>query len=154
MKIYRYILNIGLVLIPLLVSAESAWALQSHGAPEGIYVHQLAHILFSAGLAYLFWHTRKTQEVTSKGWIFLQVFCVILIFWNILAFSGHAAFEHLSYADYINKNTLGERLAGPITFIKGLYYITKMDHFLMVPALFALVVSLRSFYLQAIREGK
>jgi len=154
MKLTRFAIYPGLVLLSLTGSVDSAWALQSHGAPEGNYVHQLAHILFVAGLAYLYWHTRKTQETTSKGWISLQVFCVIMVFWNILAFTGHLAFEHLSNIDYANKNTLAEQLVGPITFVKGLYYVTKMDHFLMVPGLFALVVSLRTFYLEACREKK
>lgn len=154
MNLKRNILQAGCVALPLFAFAENAWALQSHGAPEGIYVHQLAHVLFIAGLAYLYWHTRKTQESTSKGWIFLQIFCVIMICWNVLAFSGHVAFEHLTLADYTNKNTLDEHLLGPITFVKGLYYITKMDHFLMVPGLLALVISLRSFYLGAREEKK
>lgn len=154
MKLTRFATYTGLVLFLLTGPVESAWALQSHGAPEGIFVHQLAHVLFVGGLSYLYWHTRKTQETTSKGWISLQVFCVVMACWNILAFTGHLAFEHLSNVDYINKNTLDEYLAGPITFVKGLYYVTKMDHFLMVPALFALTVSLRAFYLEACREKK
>jgi len=154
MRIARITTYVGLIILPVLFSVENAWALQSHVAPEGIYVHQLAHILFSAGLAYLYWHTRKTQAVTSKGWIFLQIFCVAMICWNLLAFTGHVAFEHLTLVDYAHKNTLEEYLVGPITFVKGLYYVTKMDHFLMVPALLALVISLRSFYLEAVRERR
>lgn len=143
-----------LLLFSLLLfgDTEHAWALQSHVAPEGIYVHQMAHLLFMASLAYLYWHTRRTQERESRGWKYLQVFCFLMASWNILAFTGHGAFEHLISADFIDKNTWNEQLAAPITFVKALYYVTKMDHFLMVPALFALVLSLRTFYLEARKE--
>lgn len=132
-----------------LLFASPAWALQSHGAPEGIYVHQMAHVLFLSALTYLYWHTRKTQELSSRGWKYLQLFCLLLIVWNIMAFTGHELFEHLDSHDFLEHDSWNQRLAPPITFPKILYYITKMDHFLLVPALLALVISLRTFYHEA-----
>ncbi len=149
MRITYHTIISSLTCLFLFCGAENAWALQSHGAPEGIFVHQIAHILFMASLTYLYWHTRRTPELKSKGWKHLQVFCFLMISWNIIAFTGHLAFEHLTAADFINKNTWDEQLVAPVTFIKALYFITKMDHFLMVPALFALTISLRTFYLEA-----
>ncbi len=143
---------IPITVLTLLAGAEPVFALQTHGAPEGIYVHQMAHVLFSGALLYLFWHTRKTPETTGKGWRFFQLFCVFLIAWNILAFTGHETYEHLVDDDFLNRNTWAAQLAYPITFKKVLYYITKMDHFLIVPALLALVMSLRSLYLEARKE--
>src|SRR5690606_16026838 len=52
--------SIGLTVLLVLGQTESAWALQSHGAPEGIYVHQMSHLLFMGALAYLYWHTRRS----------------------------------------------------------------------------------------------
>ncbi len=141
-----------IIALALLTRVEPALALQTHGAPEGIYVHQMAHVLFSGALIYLFWHTRKTPETTGKGWRFFQLFCIFLIAWNILAFTGHETYEHLVDGDFLNRNTWDAQLAYPITFKKVLYYITKMDHFLIVPALLALVMSLRSLYLEARKE--
>lgn len=137
----------------LLGSVEHAHALQTHGPPEGIYVHQMAHALFTAALMYLYWHTGKTQETSGRGWKYFQVFCIFLILWNILAFTGHETFEHLGDTDIVDKDTWQARLSTPITTTKLLYYITKMDHFLIVPALFALVMSLRAFYREALREA-
>jgi len=134
-------------------SVENAMALQTHGPPEGFYVHQMAHLLFIAALAYLYWHTRKTQETSGKGWRYFQLFCLFLIAWNILAFIGHETYENLNPEDFIGQNTWAAQLSYPITFKKVLYYIAKMDHFLIVPALFALVISLRSFYLDAKTGG-
>ena len=152
MKRYHIIQNISLILLFLLGQTENAWALQSHGSPEGIYVHQIAHVLFMGALAYLYWHTRRSQVLVSKGWKYLRLFCILLFFWNLLAFVGHEAFEYLSPADFIDKGSWKEQLAAPLSFIKVLYFITKMDHFLNVPALLALVISLRTFYLEALKE--
>ena len=143
---------IPIIALLIFTAAEPAFALQTHGAPEGLYVHQMAHVLFSGALLYLFWHTRKTPETTGKGWRLFQLFCVFLIAWNIIAFTGHETYEHLVDEDFLNRNTWDARLAYPITFKKVLYYITKMDHFLIVPALLALVMSLRSLYLDARKE--
>lgn len=131
---------------------ENVWALQSHGAPEGRYVHQMAHLLFTGSLLYLYWHTRHTPALASRGWKYLQIFCILFVFWNILAFIGHEAFGHLTSDDFIDKNGLKEHITGPITFVKLIYFITKMDHLLYVPALLALVISLRTFYHDALKE--
>ncbi|WP_136798362.1 MULTISPECIES: hypothetical protein [Desulfosediminicola] len=149
----------NLILIPTIVlllvgSSDAAWALQSHGPPEGIYVHQMAHTLFMAALAYLYWHTRRTQELTSKGWKAFQLFCILLFCWNVVAVTGHEALEYLTSQDFIDKNSWSQQLAFPLSFIKILYYLTKMDHFLVVPALFALVISLRTLYKQALAEAQ
>ncbi len=133
---------------------DNSWALQSHGAPEGVYVHQMAHLLFLGALVYLYWHTRKAPAIQSKGWKYLQIFCLFLVVWNLVAFSGHLALEGLSASDFIDKGTWREQLAPPVTPLKILYYITKMDHFLNVPGLLALVLCLRTFYLEALQETR
>ncbi|WP_458774575.1 hypothetical protein [Desulforhopalus sp. 52FAK] len=155
MKKPHYAHIIAVTLSILFGNVENSWALQSHGAPEGIYVHQMAHVLFLGALGYLYWHTRKSPAIESKGWKYLQIFCFFLIAWNIIAFTGHEAFGHLSPSDFIDKGNWQEQLAPPITGIKVLYYLTKMDHFLNVPGLLALVISLRTFYQEALlQEGK
>jgi hypothetical protein len=146
--------SVGLLLLLLLGHADNAWALQSHSAPEGIYVHQMAHVLFMGALAYLYWHTRRSPVLVSHGWKYLRIFCILLFCWNLVAFSGHEAFNHLSPADFLDKNSWEEQISPPLTFLKVLYFVTRMDHFLNVPALVALVISLRTFYLEALEEKK
>ncbi len=147
------ILNISaFFLLLIFIAPRSAWALQSHGAPEGNYVHQMAHLLFMVALLYLYWHSRRTTALSSRGWKFLQTFCLIFACWNIVTFLGHEAFESLSSTDFQLSGTLNEQITGPITPVKVIYFMTKMDHLLFVPALWALVISLRTFYHDALRE--
>lgn len=148
----RQSIHILLLFILTLGIPGNSWALQSHGAPEGNYVHQMAHLLFTGALCYLYWHTRKTPELTGKGWKYLQIFCLLFALWNILAVFGHETFELLEKEDFLHKGTWKEQLAPPISVVKLIYFFTKMDHLIFVPALFALVMSLKNFYHKAIRE--
>ncbi|MBI5557513.1 MAG: hypothetical protein HY885_07740 [Deltaproteobacteria bacterium] len=143
-----------LITFLLLIQAGNAWAFQSHGGSEGLYVHQMAHILFMGALTYLYLHTRRTQDLGSRGWRYLRLFCVLLFFWNLMAFAGHEFALHLSLDDFIDIGTWNEQIAPPISFLKIIYFVAKMDHFLTVPALLALFISLRTFYLEAREEIK
>ncbi|MEN8199104.1 MAG: hypothetical protein ABFR63_03420 [Thermodesulfobacteriota bacterium] len=131
---------------------DVAWALQSHGAPEGIYVHQLAHIFFIAALCYLFWDIRRSS-FSNRGWRFLQAFCIFSILWNIVALTGHWVGNMLDINAIVEESGyLSSKIIGPITPPKLIYYFTKLDHIFSVPALFCLYLCLRSLYLESCRE--
>ncbi len=132
---------------------NNAWALQTHGAPEGLYVHQMAHILFIMALSYLLWDIRRSS-FTSKGWRYLQVFCVLMIVWNIMAFVGHATGVSIRTENI--STTLGyfhARLLGPISGREIIYYIAKFDHVIVVPALFFLFAGLKALYRSVEKQG-
>jgi hypothetical protein len=137
----------------LLLQSADAWALQPHGGGEGLYIHQMAHVFFMVTLTYLYLHTRRTQDLVSRGWRYLRLFCVLLFFWNLMAFVGHETAVHLSIDDFIDEGTWSAQLVAPLNALKVIYFVAKMDHFLTVPALLALFFSLRSFYLEAREEA-
>lgn len=82
------------------------------------------------------------------------MFSILFAGWNILALVGHEAIKLLNSTDFIDKASWNEQIAGPITPLKMLYYITKMDHLLYVPAMLALVVGLRTLSKDAAREDE
>lgn len=141
--INRITISISILTIFLLLGLPGySWAIQPHGEPEGMYVHQMAHVLFLGALAYLYLHTRSTPDLVSRGWRYLRLFCLLSIAWNIVAFTGH-----------IVADLHGQRAPGaPLDIVEILYVLTRMDHFVFVPALFALMFSLRTFYLEAGEE--
>ena len=132
--------------IGLLLQPDSALAFQSHGAPEGLYVHQMAHINFILALGYLYWDIRRSS-LDGKGWRYLQAFCIVMLCWNILAFVGHAVAVYL-HPDSVTAvgGYLRGRIQGPIDLQKLTFYIAKFDHLLAVPALFFLYIGMRSLY--------
>ena len=138
----------------LLVFPEHALAIQSHGAPEGIYVHQMAHVFFLASLCYLFWDIRRSS-FPIKSWRYLQYFCILMILWNIIAFTGHIVGTYIDTSEIVKDNGhLSAHIAAPITNVKLIYYFTKLDHIFCVPAIICLYLCLRSLYHTSIAEEK
>ncbi len=129
-----------------LLMPGNALALQVHGAPEGLYVHQMAHVFYVLALGYFYWDIRRAA-FTSRGWRFLQLFCLLMIAWNVLAFIGHIAGSYLGPESLSRGGQyLGVRLLSPFTFNKTVYFIARLDHLVYVPAMFCLFIALRSFY--------
>lgn len=146
---FALLLPLALLLVP-----DQAWALQSHGSPEGIYVHQLAHLFYVAALAYLCWDVRRSS-FPGKGWRYLQLFCVLMILWNMVAFSGHWLGFFIEPSDVISpQGYLSKQIIGPITGIKVIYFFATLDHLLSVPALFCLFLSMRALYHSSEGEEK
>jgi hypothetical protein len=129
-----------------LLLPDQAWALQSHGPPEGIYVHQFAHLFYAAALAYLFWDVGR-NKFPGKGWRYLQVFCVLTILWNLLTFSGHWLGFYIADSDIIRSSGyFSSQISGPISAIKLTYFCATLDHLISLPAILFLFLALRSLY--------
>ncbi len=136
----------GVFLIVLLGVPASSWAIQTHGSPEGLYVHQMAHLFFAGALVYFYWTIRRSA-FAARGWRFLQLFCICMIFWNLITFTGHAMNLLLHQSDFSSdQGYWHEVMLGPITPVKWIYYLATLDHLVCMPALFFLYLSLRAFY--------
>jgi len=134
------------LLLVFLLLPDPAWALQSHGPPEGIYTHQMAHVFFFVSLLYLY-RDLGHSSIEEQGWRYLRWFCLLMISWNIVAFIGHAVTFHLASENIADAGSFfHSRLLGPMDATKILFYITRFDHLLVVPALFFLYLGLRSLY--------
>jgi len=134
--------------VVMLAMPDAAWALQSHGSPEGIYIHQMAHIFFFGSLVYLY-RDLSHSSIKDRGWRYLRWFCLLMLVWNIVAFVGHAVTFNIP-AEHIAESGsyFHSRLLGPMDMNKILFYITRFDHLLVVPALFLLYLGLRTLYRQ------
>jgi len=134
--------------ILFLALPDTAWALQAHGPPEGIYIHQMAHIFFLGSLLYLYRDLKHSSE-QEQGWRYLRWFCLLMLCWNVVAFIGHAVTFHLAEEHISDAGSfLHSRLLGPMNLSKTLFYITRFDHLLVVPALYFLYLGLRTLYAQ------
>lgn len=149
-------ITIFTLLLPLLylIAPDQAWALQSHGPPEGIYVHQMAHLFYASALAYLFWDIGRSA-FPGKGWHYLQIFCVLMILWNLVAFTGHWLGFYIANSDIIRPTGyFSSQLVGPLSSIKLIYFFATLDHIFSLPAIFFLFLSLRSLYNSVNKEEK
>jgi len=82
------------------------------------------------------------------------MFCVLFAAWNLLALVGHEAARHFGQGDFIDGASWFGYIASPIAPLKMLYFLTKMDHLLYIPALLCLVMALRILSKEALQEKK
>lgn len=144
--INRKLLIIAGIFGAYLLPADPVWATQTHGQPEGLYVHQIAHIFFIISMGILEFWLRQRNLTDERGWKYIQLAAVLFILWNIDAALVHFMEEHLdilgiSRIDYWHlqiDNTQGQN---SITLI---YYFLKLDHLLCVPAMFCLYYGLKT----------
>lgn len=137
----------ALPVLAVLLSGENAWALQTHGGPEGLVVHQLAHLQYLGALGYLLWDIRRSS-FSGLGWLYLQWFCGLMMLWNAVAFAGHFAQLALPESALVTDNGyLSSLLLYPEGVLRWLYLSTSLDHLVITPGLFCLFLAMRTLYL-------
>lgn len=129
-----------LLLFFLLCTASPAWAVQTHGGSEGLVSHQIGHVLFVIGIIVLLFRM-SLNSFFGKGWRTFKGFLWMLVLWNCLAFSGHWMQEVVSAEKYITESgyTTGFQITNIFDII---FYLTQLDHLLLVPAFFLLFLAL------------
>jgi hypothetical protein len=111
-------------------------ATQTHGGPEGIYAHQIAHLFYILSMGFFIHWLRERRLVEESGWRFIQYAAFFLILWNLDAFLVHLLGQVEGWSTQVNAQNGSNGLM-------ELYYFAKLDHLLCVPALFFLYLGLR-----------
>jgi len=132
------------VLTALLLPAP-VLAVQEHGAPEGIYSHQGAHLFFAASMGLLIFWLRQRRLVREPGWRCIQYAALFFILWNIDAFTAHFLDEQSGVLDTVMAapGRIKIEVDENLTALGWLYYMAKLDHLLCVPAMLFLYAGLR-----------
>jgi len=126
-----------------------ALATQIHGHPEGLYVHLMAHIFFASSLVFLLYVLHRRPISSSKGWRYLKLSLLFFLLWNIDTFMVHWLSLRLpADALVMGRAFWLDRIAGPMTMERWIYYWGRMDHLLCVPAMGFLVLSLKKFTIE------
>lgn len=135
----RALLAAGVVLSP-----RAAAAVQTHGGVEGLVAHELGHVLFTAALVYVL-AAGGVRRWARAGRRHYGAFLLLAIAWNALTFVGHILTEGIRPEQIVRAN--GEIVAflpqGPWDYV---FYLTYLDHLLLVPALLLLVVALARWW--------
>ena len=134
-------LQATLIFLAVSVKASPAWAVQAHGGAEGLLSHQIGHILFAAGMGYLLYRLR-TMRKTGRGWLEFKTSIWLLIAWNVMTFTGHWMNEFVAKEQFIKDQTT--TLSFTIANLPdAIYYLTRLDHLILVPAFAFLLLALR-----------
>ncbi len=123
--------------------AVPAFAVQAHGGSEGLVSHQVCHILFISGMIYLLYRVYH-NHITGPGWFEFRGFLWLIILWNILTFTGHWMHEFVSPDQFMKDG--GHIISFAITdLFDAVFYLTRLDHLLLVPSFLLLVVALQKW---------
>ncbi|MFA6222350.1 MAG: hypothetical protein WC647_08540 [Desulfomonilaceae bacterium] len=133
------------------LAPDTAWALQSHGPPEGLYAHQMAHILLAISMAVLAYWLEINSYTKERGWRLIQLSFLLFLLWNLVAFSGHFVEIRIT-PDLIEGQRGGwdQRIIIEGDFLTLAYYFLKLDHLVAVPAILCLFLGIRNLYKQTL----
>lgn len=121
----------------------SVLAVQFHGGAEGLVSHQIGHLLFLIGMVYLLVKVYQERN-TSPGWWEFRGFIWCIILWNILTFCGHWMDEFTNPKDFALAS--GHKVSFRIDQVWDiLFYFTRLDHLLLIPAIFLLLLALKKW---------
>ena len=112
---------------------RSAWAIQPHGPPEGFYLHQIGHLVFTAAL--IFFLYKLWQEIQdNRSFRLLAWACALFVLWNLDTFTAHFCALSVSPQDFLGQTgELTQRLTMSNT-AHWIYYFASFDSLLLVPA--------------------
>lgn len=148
-KIYGFnnIYYIEFFLVTAFISAayftEPAYGIQTHKAPEGLYIHQIGHILFGASMAGFMWRIKRSRLYSNKAWKYMAKGAFLLAVWNVWAFSGHVIEEIIPASQFITESHGMKSALIKQSYFEFLYCILKMDHLVCVPAIIFIYLALR-----------
>jgi hypothetical protein len=139
---------LGTLLFIWLLQPTLVFATQTHGGPEGLFVHQFAHLFFIFSMGLLIYWLRKRQLVSSEGWRYIQYAALFFIVWNLDAVFSHWLLEQSGLVAVENLDDMQMQITTPQGFdwLADIYYLSKLDHLLSVPAMVFLLIGLRRLY--------
>jgi hypothetical protein len=136
------------VVILVLLSVQDAHAVQVHGPPEGLYVHQMAHIAFALSMIFLLYMLNRRPLGDCAGWKYLKFSIFLFLLWNIDTLVVHYLGIRLPGNAIQGGSLFSHTLTGPDAWQLILFYILRNDHFLCVPAMAFMLMFLRTFYME------
>ena len=133
------------VCIAIVGFAQPALATQTHYEPEGLVVHQMTHLFFAVSMGTLSYWLGARGLTRHRGWRLIRYAALMLILWNIDAFTAHLLDEQTSLISVARVDSLHLVVTPRPGFetLAPFYYLVKLDHLFCVPALVLLFLGLR-----------
>lgn len=128
----------------MLFSPDVVCAIQIHGMPEGIYVHQIAHLFFMISMGFFIHWLRHRELVKETGWRYIQYMAFFFILWNLDVLILHLLDEQLGIiqVSLIDLTHIRIASANGMPVLEIFYYLAQLDYLFCVPALFFLNLGL------------
>lgn len=129
---------------------DIARAVQVHGSPEGLYVHQMGHVFFAAALVFLLRRLHSRPIGQDRAWRYFKIALIFFLLWNIDTFVVHWISSRLPDDAIFDQGPLSRHyLSLPLDGLRLIYYLGRFDHLLCLPGMWFLVRSLQGFCAKA-----
>ena len=138
------------LVLPLFLP-EPAAAIQTHAAPEGLYVHLIGHILFAVAMGGFAYRIRRSRLGMEGAWRLMSLGAILFALWNVWAGSGHILEQTILKTDFMPNDARLLAILNVHSPADFLYYLFKMDHLLCVPALLFIYFALKKMTTEKMR---
>ncbi|MDA8239298.1 MAG: hypothetical protein M0Z67_02880 [Nitrospiraceae bacterium] len=135
----KFLFAIIFLLVP-----SRAMAFVPHSYAE-VYIHQMGHLYFILSCIFIMWVIWHHNLQGKRGWRYIFLSEIFFILWNVDTFAGHVTEFWIEPSQIIGAKEGWDYFLRRIS-IQGwesLYYVTRYDHLLCVPAMFFFVLGLR-----------
>jgi hypothetical protein len=120
-----------------ITTASPALAFQEHGPPEGLYIHQLGHILFAASMLGLWYGVRVSRFNAQRSWRLIAYGAALLALWNGVTFTGHWLSIFTIPAMYSSGEEVPE-------WMLRMWHVLKLDNIVCISAMLCFYAGLRN----------
>jgi hypothetical protein len=118
---------------------ESAFAYIPHWDPkEGFFIRQFSYLFFLVAMLFFFYELKQENLRLKPGFRFLALASGFFALWNLDCFAGQ--FAALNLGALVTAGPAGAFSQKLVMTDPGvwIYYLTKLDHLLLVPAFLCL----------------
>ncbi len=134
-------------LLLTIILPSPAWAFIPHWDPlEAFFIRQFSYLFWALAMVFFIFALKQENLVQHRGFRWLVWSGIFFALWNFDCFIGQ--FIDLAVSPtwpprFTTENTENQTTAGMWLW---LFYLTKLDHLLLVPAFFCFYSGINSFY--------
>jgi hypothetical protein len=123
---------------------ESAFAYIPHGDPqEGFFIRQFSYLFFLFAMLFFFYELKAENLRQKPGFRFLALASGLFALWNLDCFVGQFVALSLTPVILEPAGIFSQKLVMTDPWV-WIYYLTKLDHLLLVPAFLMLYFGIRA----------
>lgn len=141
----RFFWFCGLLALIWLYPAPALAYIPHWDPKEGFFVRQFSYLVFLVAMFYLFFELKQGGLQKYRGFRFLAWASLLFALWNLDCFVGQFLSLNLDSSQVVGPTgSLAQRLhmADAATWV---YYLTKLDHLLLVPAYYLFYLGIKAF---------
>jgi hypothetical protein len=123
---------------------ESAFAYIPHWDPqEGFFIRQFSYLFFLFAMLFFFYELKAENLRQKPGFRFLGLASGLFALWNLDCFVGQFVALSLTPVILEPAGIFSQKLVMTDPWV-WIYYLTKLDHLLLVPAFLLLYFGIRA----------